>query len=77
MDVLNDDIIPAIDSRTADGLSYDEFDSILTLLLADTKAIGMEITILDPELDPSGEYTAAFVQHFCNTVNEVRKKWNK
>ena len=71
VDVLNDDLMPCVDSRTTDGLTYDEFNTILTLLLSDYKATGIEITILDPELDPNGIYTKEFVSHFCNTVNKV------
>ncbi|MEP7163620.1 MAG: arginase family protein [Ferruginibacter sp.] len=77
VDVLNDEIMPAVDSRTPGGLTYNEFDMILKLLLADTKAAGMEITILDPELDPGGKYTGAFVDHFCNIINDAKEKWNK
>jgi len=74
VDVLNDDLMPAVDSRQADGLDYKEFNEILRLLLTDTKAIGLEITILDPDLDPTGEYTRNFVSNFCNTFNSIKKR---
>jgi len=73
VDVLNDDIMPAVDSRQADGLSYAEFNKLIRLLLSDPKATGLQITILDPDLDPSGTYTKAFVDNFCNTVNSTRE----
>jgi arginase len=72
VDVLNDDIMPAVDSRQADGLSYAEFNELIRLLLSDRKATGLQITILDPDLDPAGTYTKAFVDNFCNTVNSTR-----
>lgn len=62
VDVLNDNIMPAVDSRNADGLSYAEFKDLLQPLLAHPKAAGMEITILDPELDKDALYTKAFVK---------------
>jgi arginase len=65
VDVLNDDLMPAVDSRQPDGLTYEEFGEVLRLLLADAKATGVEITILDPDLDPDGRYTEAFVRNFC------------
>jgi arginase len=60
-DVLNDDIMPCVDSRQPDGLSYDELRLTLTLLLKSELAAGIDITILNPELDSSGIYTKAFV----------------
>lgn len=62
VDVLDDNIMPAVDSRNADGLSYAEFEDLLQPLLAHPKAAGMEITILDPQLDKDGMYTKAFVK---------------
>ncbi|MCP2042517.1 arginase family protein [Pontibacter sp. HSC-36F09] len=72
VDVLDDEIMPAVDSRTPGGLSYEEFDRILYLLLSSPKATGIEITILDPELDPSGKYTKLFVQYFTDTFQKAR-----
>lgn len=62
VDVLNDNIMPAVDSRNVDGLSYAEFADLLQPLLAHPKVAGMELTILDPELDKDGRYTKAFVK---------------
>lgn len=75
VDVLNDDIMPAVDSRGPDGLWYEEFILILELLLKDEKATGIEITILDPELDPSGQYTKEFITFFCGSFNRARKNF--
>lgn len=75
VDVLNDNIMPAVDSRQADGLTYEEFNEIMLLLLAGTKAKGLEITILDPDLDPTGEYTTSFVNNFCTTFNSAMKSY--
>ena len=61
VDVLNDEIMPAVDSRESDGLYYDELIILLSELLSNDKAIGIEITILDPTLDTDGIYTKAFV----------------
>jgi len=68
VDVLDDDIMPAVDSRTPGGLSYKEFDTLIRLLIADPKAAGIELTILDPELDPNGIYTKTFVKHFSASL---------
>lgn len=69
VDVLNNAIMPAVDSPQPGGLEYGEFNEILDLLLTDKKATGLEVTILDPDLDPAGNYTKEFVRNFCATVN--------
>jgi arginase len=75
VDVLNDNIMPAVDSRQEDGLDYEEFNEIMRLLLTDTNATGLEITILDPDLDLTGEYTRNFVSNFCHTFNSSKKSY--
>jgi arginase len=67
--------LPAVDSRQPDGLAYEEFNVIIYSLLIDAKATGLEITILDPNLDPSGDYTRQFVNNFCATFNAARKPY--
>ena len=71
VDALNDGIMPAVDSRTEDGLSYDELSEILIPLLSSNKAVGMEITILDPDLDEEGIYTREFVNKLVQMLTAV------
>ena len=73
VDVLNDTIMPAVDSPQPGGLEYSELNQVLQLLLRNPKATGLELTILDPDLDPSGVYTKEFVKNFCTTVNSILK----
>lgn len=73
IDVLDDEVMPAVDSRTPGGLTYEEFNNIVFLLLSSPKVTGMEITILDPDLDPTGQYTKEFVHNFVYTFNKARK----
>ncbi|MEP7372039.1 MAG: arginase family protein [Chitinophagaceae bacterium] len=61
VDVLNDDVMPCVDSRTIDGLWYDELKDMLKPLLASSYFTGMEITILDPTLDNEGKYIKQLV----------------
>lgn len=72
VDVLDDEIMPAVDSRTPGGLSYEEFNELVYLLLSDSQARGIEITILDPDLDSTGKYTKKFVYNFCKTFNRAK-----
>jgi arginase len=59
-DVLDDAIMPAVDSRQPGGLSYSELVELLRVLLRSGLAVGIEVTIFDPELDPTGEIAEGF-----------------
>ena len=75
VDILNDDIMPAVDSRQKNGLSYTELNQLLYPLLSSDKGIGIEITILDPTLDPGGIHTTKFISNFVRVMEKamVRK----
>jgi arginase len=53
-DCLSDDVMPAVDYRIPDGLSWQELNLTLKLALASGKAVGLELTIYNPRLDPGG-----------------------
>jgi arginase len=50
-DVLDDAIMPAVDYRILDGLSWSELETVLRHARASGRAVGMEITIYNPRLD--------------------------
>lgn len=70
VDVLNDKIMPSVDCRESDGLSYMEFRELLIPLVSSKKAVGIEITILDPTLDLDGKYTNEFIDNFMEICNK-------
>ena len=53
-DVVSDALMPAVDYRMADGLSWDELRTVLQTALASGRAVGIEITIYNPALDTDG-----------------------
>lgn len=61
VDVLDDSIMPAVDFRLPDGLSPDELISVLRAALNSGKAVGLEVTIYNPRLDPDGAAGRALV----------------
>jgi arginase len=71
VDVLDDKIMPAVDSRAPGGLSYEELKEILIILFDSREAMGMEITILDPDLDPDGIYTMDFVNEIGYLISKI------
>jgi arginase len=73
VDVLDDELMPAVDSRNPGGLNYNELKEILSLLLTSEKAYGIEITILDPDLDPEGIYA----KEFTNEIGPLLREYGK
>ena len=60
-DVLDDAIMPAVDYRLPDGLRWDELRDVLRAAVASPGAVGLEITIFNPTLDPDGRIGHALV----------------
>lgn len=72
VDVLNDSIMPCVDSRTPDGLTYQEFNELISYLFQSKELTGLEITILDPDRDKTGQYTHDFVTNLSTTFNQFK-----
>lgn len=53
-DVLAAQAMPAVDSPNPGGLDFAQLRAMLAPLLASPDAVGMELTIFDPDLDPDG-----------------------
>lgn len=57
-DALDPTLVPAVDSPEPDGLGLEETIEILTPLVTHPRALGLELTIYDPTLDPDGTSAA-------------------
>lgn len=53
-DVLDPSLVPAVDSPEPNGLGLDELAGLLRPLVSHPRAVGLELTIYDPKLDPDG-----------------------
>jgi arginase len=51
-DCLDDAVMPAVDFRLPGGLSPGDLHSVVTTALASGRAVGIEVTIYNPALDP-------------------------
>jgi arginase len=61
VDVLDDAIMPAVDYRLPDGLSWTELTTVLRAALISGHAAGLDVTIFNPLLDPDGRLARALV----------------
>ncbi len=61
-DTLDSTLMPAVDTPTPGGLSFLELSSLLSPLLHTDLAVGLEITVFDPDLDPDGSLAQQLVE---------------
>jgi arginase len=67
-DALNDSIMPAVDYRLPDGLSWRELHVVLRAALNSPRAVGLEVTIFNPALDPDGTIAGSLVDALVRTM---------
>ncbi|MET9274595.1 arginase family protein [Kribbella sp. NPDC003557] len=58
VDILDAEVMPAVDSPDPGGIDHDQLRALLGPLLASPKCVGFDIGIFDPDLDPDGRYAA-------------------
>lgn len=61
LDVVDSAEMPAVDCPEPDGPSFSVITAMLRGLLASPQCVGIEVTIYDPDLDPSGIYADRIV----------------
>ncbi|MFD6169340.1 arginase family protein [Streptomyces coeruleorubidus] len=54
VDVLDDAVMPAVDYRLPDGLTWQELETVLRTALSGGGAVGLDVAIFNPRLDPDG-----------------------
>ncbi|GAA0377510.1 arginase family protein [Bacillus horti] len=59
-DILDASIMSCVDCPEPEGLQWEELKVILKEVFSTNRIIGMNVTILDPELDPKFEVVKAF-----------------
>lgn len=60
-DVLDDAVMPAVDYRMPDGLSWAELAAVLQAAVSTGRAVGINVTIFNPKLDADGAIARRFV----------------
>lgn len=69
-DVLDDGVMPAVDYRLPDGLSFDDLEIILQMALDSPRAVGVEITVFNPHLDPDGRIARSLVDSLVRSMTK-------
>lgn len=54
LDIIDSSEMQAVDCPEPNGVSFSELSTLLCGLLSSPRCLGMEVTIFDPDLDPSG-----------------------
>ncbi len=70
LDILDEGVMPAVDSPETDGLDFDKLGDLLSDLVGDPKAAGIDITIYDPDLDPDGEHALTITDMLVKALTE-------
>jgi arginase len=69
VDVLSDEVMPAVDYRMPGGLSLKELEEVLQTVMEQGDCVGMDITIFNPNLDRDGKIAARLVACLVNALN--------
>lgn len=70
VDVLDEQIMPAVDSPGSPGVDPEQLAVILGDLWKDERFIGLTLTVFDPELDPQGHFAERIVGLFRQLLGE-------
>jgi arginase len=71
-DVINPTVMPAVDSPEPGGPTIEELVDLLTPLVRHPRALGLELTIYDPGLDPDRSCAIRLVSLLENVLLGVR-----
>jgi arginase len=69
VDVLDPQVLPAVDSPAAGGLSISELTDLMQQLAP--AALGIHVTVFDPDLDPDGRQAALLSQCLADGLADL------
>jgi arginase len=71
VDILNPEVMPAVDSPDPGGLSYVELQDLLAALLSSPSCVGMHVAIFDPDLDEDGHLAAELTEALTSVLAQA------
>lgn len=72
LDVLDQSVMPAVDSPGSPGFDFAMLEQLVSLLAASGCIMGADFTIYDPELDPGGHYARQIVECIARGLSDLR-----
>jgi arginase len=72
-DVLDQTVMPAVDSPGSPGLDYEQLAGLIAELCRSGRVVGADFTIYDPERDPDGRYARALVDCIAQGTSYWRR----
>ena len=72
LDVLDESVMPAVDSPGSPGIDFGYLTELIRGFTSDRAVIGLNITIYDPEEDPTGEYGTRIAQAVSTALLEAQ-----
>ena len=72
LDVLDETVMPAVDSPGSPGLDFAQLSSLMRALLDSRRFLGATITIYDPARDPKTAYAGNIVATLGDAFDHVR-----
>jgi arginase len=75
VDVLDSEVMPAVDSPQPDGMTDEELVETLRPLVAAPGAMGIEVTIFDPELDGEGRLAKQLAETIAAAFSFETGSW--
>ncbi len=73
-DALDDAVMPAVDYRLPDGLTWGELETVIRLAVESGRAVGIEVTIFNPTLDGDGSIAQALVSCLAGGLAAAEKR---
>jgi arginase len=73
-DCLDDAVMPAVDFRLPGGLLPEQLETVLTRALDSGRAVGLEITIYNPALDPDGRAGQLLTDLLVNALSKPKTR---
>jgi arginase len=73
LDALSTEALAAIDYKLPGGLTWSELRTIVVTSLADSRVIGWDVTIYNPDLDPHERSASRIVEFIVDCVREKRR----
>jgi arginase len=66
LDVLDERVMPAVDSPGSPGLDFAQLEELVSRILTTGRIVGLDVTIYDPARDPVGEHPPAIVDFLAS-----------